>query len=50
VATCHACPRNDSAATVRRIAGFFRPYRGRVALVLLTIVVTSLLGWSTHSY
>ncbi len=30
--------------TVRRIAGFFRPYRGRVTLVLLTIVVTSLLG------
>ena len=30
--------------TVRRIAGFFRPYRGRVTVVLLTIVVTSLLG------
>ena len=30
--------------TVRRIAGFFRPYRRRVTLVLLTIVVTSLLG------
>jgi ATP-binding cassette subfamily B protein len=30
--------------TVRRIAGFFRPYRGRITVVLLTIVVTSLLG------
>src|SRR6187549_372616 len=37
-------PKERRAATVRRIAGFFRPYRGRVALVLLTIVVTSLLG------
>jgi ATP-binding cassette, subfamily B, bacterial len=30
--------------TVRRIAGFFRPYRRRITVVLLTIVVTSLLG------
>jgi ATP-binding cassette subfamily B protein len=37
-------PKERRAATVRRIAGFFRPYRGRVALVLLTIVITSLLG------
>ena len=37
-------PKERRAATVRRIAGFFRPYRGRVAVVLLTIVVTSLLG------
>jgi ATP-binding cassette subfamily B protein len=37
-------PSERRAATVRRIAGFFRPYRGRVVLVLLTIVVTSLLG------
>src|SRR5664279_3229711 len=31
-------------ATLRRIASFFRPYRGRVLVVLLTIVVTSFLG------
>jgi ATP-binding cassette, subfamily B, bacterial len=37
-------PPERRAATVRRIFGFFRPYRGRVAIVLLTIVVTSLLG------
>ncbi|MEZ4595851.1 MAG: ABC transporter transmembrane domain-containing protein [Chloroflexota bacterium] len=30
--------------TVRRIAAFFRPYRWQVALVMATIVVTSLLG------
>ncbi len=32
------------AATLRRIAGFFRPYRGRVLIVLLTIILTSLIG------
>jgi ATP-binding cassette subfamily B protein len=32
------------AQTVRRIIGFFRPYRLAVAAVLATIVVTSLLG------
>jgi ATP-binding cassette subfamily B protein len=37
-------PRERRGQTVRRIGGFFRPYRGRVGLVLLTIVVTSLLG------
>jgi ATP-binding cassette subfamily B protein len=37
-------PRERRGHTVRRIAAFFRPYRGRVALVLLTIVITSLLG------
>jgi ATP-binding cassette subfamily B protein len=37
-------PPERRAATVRRIFGFFRPYRGRVAIVLLTIVLTSLLG------
>ncbi len=37
-------PRERRGSTVRRIAGFFRPYRGQVALVLVTIVVTSLLG------
>ena len=37
-------PPDRRGSTVRRIAGFFRPYRGRVSVVLLTIVVTSLLG------
>jgi ATP-binding cassette, subfamily B, bacterial len=37
-------PRERRGATVRRIAAFFRPYRLRVALVLVTIVITSLLG------
>jgi len=37
-------PRERRASTVRRIAAFFRPYRGRVGVVLLTILVTSLLG------
>jgi ATP-binding cassette subfamily B protein len=31
-------------ATVRRIAAFFRPYRLRVLVVLLTIILTSFLG------
>ncbi|HSH21671.1 MAG TPA: ABC transporter ATP-binding protein [Candidatus Caenarcaniphilales bacterium] len=37
-------PRERRGATIRRIAAFFRPYRLPVAFVLLTIVVTSLLG------
>jgi ATP-binding cassette subfamily B protein len=37
-------PKERRAQTVRRIAGFFRPYRGRVAIVLLSIIVTSFLG------
>jgi ATP-binding cassette, subfamily B, bacterial len=37
-------PPERRAATIRRIAAFFRPYRAGVALVLLTIVLTSLLG------
>src|SRR5215213_8020821 len=37
-------PPERRGATIRRIAAFFRPYRGRVAVVLLTIVITSLLG------
>jgi ATP-binding cassette subfamily B protein len=37
-------PPERRAATIRRIAAFFRPYRGRVAVVLVTIVITSLLG------
>ncbi len=37
-------PPERRAATIRRIAAFFRPYRWAVAAVLLTIVLTSLLG------
>jgi ATP-binding cassette subfamily B protein len=37
-------PKERRGRTVRRIAGFFRPYRLAVAAVLATIVVTSLLG------
>jgi ATP-binding cassette, subfamily B, bacterial len=37
-------PRERRGKTVRRIASFFRPYRGRVTVVLVTIVITSLLG------
>ena len=37
-------PRERRGQTVRRIAGFFRPYRLTVAAVLLTIILTSLLG------
>jgi ATP-binding cassette subfamily B protein len=37
-------PKERRGQTVRRIAGFFRPYRGAVAAVLATIVLTSLLG------
>jgi ATP-binding cassette subfamily B protein len=37
-------PRERRGQTIRRIAGFFRPYHKQVAVVLLTIVVTSFLG------
>ena len=37
-------PRERRGQTIRRIAGFFRPYRVAVAAVLATIVLTSLLG------
>ena len=37
-------PPERRAATIRRIAAFFRPYRAQVAVVLGTIVLTSLLG------
>jgi ATP-binding cassette subfamily B protein len=37
-------PKERRGRTIRRIAAFFRPYRLGVAAVLLTIVVTSLLG------
>ena len=37
-------PRERRGQTIRRIASFFRPYRLTVGAVLLTIVITSLLG------
>ncbi len=37
-------PPERRAQTVRRILGFFRPYQVSVYLVLVTIVITSLLG------
>ncbi len=37
-------PRERRWHTVRRIAAFFRPYRRQVAVVMASIVVTSLLG------
>ena len=37
-------PRERRGQTVRRIAGFFRPYRRQVLVVVVSIVVTSLLG------
>ena len=39
-----AVPRERRGATVRRIAGFFRPYRWQVLAVMVSIVATSLLG------
>ncbi len=37
-------PKERRGQTIRRIAGFFRPYRFAVSAVLATIVLTSLLG------
>jgi ATP-binding cassette subfamily B protein len=37
-------PRERRGQTVRRIGGFFRPYRWQVLLVVVSIVATSLLG------
>jgi ATP-binding cassette, subfamily B, bacterial len=37
-------PRERRAATARRIAAFFRPYRWQVLVVMVSIVATSLLG------
>jgi ATP-binding cassette, subfamily B, bacterial len=37
-------PKERRGATIRRIAGFFRPYRWQVMVVLAAIVLTSLLG------
>jgi ATP-binding cassette subfamily B protein len=39
-----AVPPERRGATIRRIVGFFRPYRLRVSLVVLAITATSLLG------
>ena len=35
---------SEHPGLVRRVAGLFRPYRGRVALVFVLIVITSVLG------
>jgi ATP-binding cassette subfamily B protein len=37
-------PRERRGATVRRIVAFFRPYRGKVAIVLGAILLTSFVG------
>jgi ATP-binding cassette subfamily B protein len=37
-------PKERRGHTVRRIVAFFRPYRGRVAVVLVAILFTSLIG------
>jgi ATP-binding cassette subfamily B protein len=37
-------PKERRNQTIRRIAGFFRPYRPQVAIVFVAIIVTSLLG------
>ena len=37
-------PRERRGQTIRRIAAFFRPYRGRVVVVMVSIVFTSFLG------
>jgi ATP-binding cassette subfamily B protein len=37
-------PRERRGQTIRRIASFFRPYRFRIFIVLVAIIVTSLLG------
>ena len=42
--TSSAVPPERRGRTVRRIAAFFRPYRVQVAVVLVAILLTSLLG------
>jgi ATP-binding cassette, subfamily B, bacterial len=37
-------PRERRGRTIRRITAFFRPYRGQVAVVLVAILFTSLIG------
>jgi ATP-binding cassette subfamily B protein len=39
-----AIPKERRAKTVRRILGFFRPYRAKIAVVLFAILLTSLIG------
>jgi ATP-binding cassette subfamily B protein len=43
-ATAHSVPRERQGETLRRIAAFFRPYKAQVAVVLVAILGTSLLG------
>ncbi len=40
----HPVPPERRNRTIRRIAGFFRPYRPQVAIVVVAILATSLLG------
>jgi ATP-binding cassette subfamily B protein len=42
--TAWRVPPERRGQTVRRIAAFFRPYRGQVSVVLVAIIATSLLG------
>ena len=42
--TSSRSPSERRGRTLRRIAAFFRPYRLQVAVVLVAILVTSLLG------
>jgi hypothetical protein len=37
-------PKERRGHTIRRIAAFFKPYRLAISAVLITIVITSLLG------
>jgi ATP-binding cassette, subfamily B, bacterial len=39
-----AVPRERRGETLRRIVAFFRPYKGQVAIVLVAILFTSLIG------
>jgi ATP-binding cassette, subfamily B, bacterial len=37
-------PKERRARTIRRMLGFFRPYRAKIAIVLVAILATSLIG------
>src|SRR5205085_4881298 len=37
-------PKERRGATIRRITAFFRPYRGKVTIVLAAILLTSFIG------
>src|SRR5438045_47235 len=37
-------PKERRGATLRRITAFFRPYRGKVSVVLAAILLTSFIG------